>query len=255
MQLIKGVRSRFAGMMNASVHRKSFNLKLETGVISFTFDDFPRTSYTVAGKILKSKEMLGTYYASFGLMGQASEYGDLFLEEDLRGLLHDGHELGCHTYSHIDCRNLDGPGLSEEIDRNNSAFAPYLTQGGQASGLVHFAYPIGGVTRATKQVVKRHFTSGRGIRTGINSGVIDLAFLRASRLYSHATPLESILELIERNDRERGWLILYTHDVSETPSDFGCTPTYFESVVRAAALSSGRVLNVRDAFKVFATQP
>src|SRR2546429_5422660 len=38
-------------------------------VVSFSFDDFPRTAYTVGGAILKRLEVRGTYYAAPGLMG------------------------------------------------------------------------------------------------------------------------------------------------------------------------------------------
>ncbi len=254
MALIGRVRRRLERMRNAVVHRKSLKLRLKTGVISFTFDDFPRSAYTVAGRILKSNETQGTYYAAFGLMGQAYISGDLFLEEDLRGLLHDGHELGCHTYSHIDCHELSGRGLLEEISRNDSAFAQYLAHGDQQLSIVNFSYPFGGVTPATKQVVKRHFASARGILPGINSGVIDLACLRANRLYSNTFPLKDRQRLIEQNEKKQGWLIFYTHDVSDTPSQYGCTPAYFESVVKAATLSSCRVLNVRNAVGALAVK-
>lgn len=254
MALIGRFRRRLERMRNSVVHRKSLKPRLKTGVISFTFDDFPRSAYTVAGKILKSNEMQGTYYAAFGLMGQAYISGDLFREDDLRGLLHDGHELGCHTYSHIDCHELSGRGLMEEISRNNSAFAQYLAHGDQQSSIVNFSYPFGGITPATKQVVKRHFASARGILPGVNSGVIDLACLRANSLYSNTIPFRHIQRLIERNEKKRGWLIFYTHDVSDTPSRYGCTPTYFESVVKAATLSSVRVLNVRNALGALAVK-
>ena len=247
MALIGRIRRRLERMRNAAVHRKSLKLRHKTAVVSFTFDDFPRSAYTVAGRILKYSETQGTYYAAFGLMGQAYIGGDLFLEEDLRGLLHDRHELGCHTYSHVDCRELSRRGLLEEISRNGSVFAQYLADSDQQSSIVNFAYPFGSVTPATKQVVKRHFASARGSLPGVNSGVIDLACLRANTLYSNTVPIRDIQKLIEQNEKKQGWLIFYTHDVSDTPSPYGCTPAYFESVVKAATLSSSRVLNIRSA--------
>jgi hypothetical protein len=41
--------------------------------------------------------------------------------------------------------------------------------------------------------------------------------------------------LIDRACKIGGWLIFYTHDVTETPSRFGCTPRQWESVVAYAA--------------------
>jgi hypothetical protein len=40
-----------------------------------------------------------------------------------------------------------------------------------------------------------------------------------------------LYDLFEDNARCGGWLILYTHDVAEEPSAFGCTPGDFERLV------------------------
>ena len=69
-------------------------------LISFTFDDFPRSALLNGGAILKRSGVRGTYYASLGLMGQHTPSGKIFLREDLRELLTQGHELGCHTFGH-----------------------------------------------------------------------------------------------------------------------------------------------------------
>ena len=122
-----------------------------------------------------------------------------------------------------------------------------LARDDQQSSIMNFSYPFGGVTPAAKHVVRHHFTSARSTLPGVNSGVIDLACLRANGLSSCTIPFRHIQRLIERNEKKRGWLIFFTHDVSDTPSRYGCTPAYFESVVKAATLSGGRVLNVRNA--------
>jgi hypothetical protein len=41
-----------------------------------------------------------------------------------------------------------------------------------------------------------------------------------------------IKEQIDRAKAARAWLILSTHDVCDNPSPFGCTPAFFESIVR-----------------------
>ena len=73
--------------------------------MSFCFDDFPRTAYTVGGAILKNFGARGTYYAAMGMMNTNNDLGDQFTREDLDCLLADGHELASHTFSHISCRN------------------------------------------------------------------------------------------------------------------------------------------------------
>ena len=57
-------------------------------LISFTFDDFPRTAFLEAGSILRRYGVLGTYYASLGLMGKPTPLGPMYQAEDLKELIH-----------------------------------------------------------------------------------------------------------------------------------------------------------------------
>ena len=75
---------------------------MESPVISFTFDDFPRSALMNAGAILRERGLAGTYYASFGLMGRTAPTGEIFTREDLDELIRQGHELACHTFDHCD---------------------------------------------------------------------------------------------------------------------------------------------------------
>jgi len=96
--------SRVRGYYARSAHRyffqRPFPINTEVPLISFTFDDFPRSALLTGGAILKRFGLRGTYYASLGLMGKEAPPGVLFLRDDLEVLLEEGHELGCHSYSH-----------------------------------------------------------------------------------------------------------------------------------------------------------
>jgi hypothetical protein len=50
------------------------------------------------------------------------------------------------------------------------------------------------------------------------------------------------------------WLIFYTHDVSEEPSKFGCTPGLFEYAVMTAVSVGVQILPVSDAIRVIRGQ-
>ena len=41
------------------------------GVVSFTFDDFPRSAWSNGGAVLEEYDVRGTYYAAMGLAGTA----------------------------------------------------------------------------------------------------------------------------------------------------------------------------------------
>lgn len=95
--------------------------------------------------------------------------------------------------------------------------------------------------------------SCRGIRGGINAPFADLNLLKANRIYSKSFNLAAMHSLIQENQRMRGWLIFYSHDVRENPSDYGCTPEQLESVVHAAFESGATILTVAQA--IAAIQP
>jgi len=144
-------------------------------------------------------------------------------------VLEAGHEVGCHTYSHIDCAAAGRATILKDIDRNGEALAAV---GGGA--LSHFAYPFGRVSHPARQHLGLRFRTCRGIFPGINANSIDLALLRANKLYGGPRDFARARRLIAEVGRTGGWLIFFTHDVSETPSPFGCSPVALDELVQVA---------------------
>jgi len=211
------------------------------GVVSFTFDDFPRSAWINGGAILERYDRRGTYYTAMGLAGTANNLGPLFELEDLRAAHARGHEIACHTFSHRDCGRASPAEIDIEIKSNAAALAQAL------DGFVttNFAYPFGGVSLSAKQAFNGRFASCRGTGRGINRGTVDLADLFSTSLYSHNFDRDRFCQLIEDAQTSGGWLIFYTHDVADEPSPFGCTPAQFQSIVAYAA-ENAPVLPVRD---------
>ena len=94
---------------------------MESPVISFTFDDFPRSALLNGGRILHDRGLAGTYYASLGLMGRTAPTGEIFKREDLEELIRQGHELGCHTFDHCDSWETAPAEFEASILRNRDA--------------------------------------------------------------------------------------------------------------------------------------
>jgi peptidoglycan/xylan/chitin deacetylase (PgdA/CDA1 family) len=70
------------------------------GVVSFTFDDFPKSALDVGGEILERYGARGTYYASLKLAWSYNILGQIFDDDDIRAAHRAGHEIACHTYTH-----------------------------------------------------------------------------------------------------------------------------------------------------------
>lgn len=211
------------------------------GVVSFTFDDFPRSAWVNGGAILEKYDRRGTYYTAMGMAGTTSNLGPLFDLDDLRAAHAQGHEIACHTYHHHDCGRLTPSDIADEIDRNAVALAQALG----APAIVNFAYPFGGVSLSAKSKLATRFASCRGTGRGLNQGTVDLADLFSTSIYSGNFDRERLCQLIDEARAGSGWLIFYTHDVADEPSPFGCTPAQFQSIVAYAA-ENAPVLPVRD---------
>ena len=205
------------------------------GMISFTFDDFPRSALEAGGSILAAKHLCGTYYAAAGLADGAGPMGPMFSWRDLEACARAGHEIGAHTFSHIGVAGLHRTELLADIDCNGralEAFSPH-----------NFSYPMGRTDFTVAALLGRHFDSCRGIEPGLNGEGTDLNLLKAVALYAQQ-PAERFLDYVAEARRRGEWLIFYTHDVADSPSPFGCSIALFERIVTAAHRSGALVAPV-----------
>jgi peptidoglycan/xylan/chitin deacetylase (PgdA/CDA1 family) len=190
-------------------------------MVSFTFDDFPRSALVVGGSLLRTYGMHGTFYTSMGLMNTVGTVGPYFTPEDLQILLSDGHELGSHTFSHVSSRSVTLAEFQADVRKGRQA-VEQLTHNRDEH---HFSYPFGHATLCGKRSIGVSVSSCRSF----DREVLD--------------------NLFRLNDRQRGWLIFYTHDLSDVPSAFGCRPSELESVVRTAIKWHTKILTVRQALR------
>jgi len=222
-------------------------IRSQKPVISFTFDDFPRSAWLTGGAILERFGLRGTYYASLGLMGQTAPTGSLFLPEDARALVSRGHELGCHTFDHRHSWDTKTDVFERSLVDNTLALQA-LVPGAMFNT---FSYPISPPWPNTKRLVGSRFACARGGGQQFNTGTADLNYLSAYFLEKTRHDPDAIKHLIDRNRDARGWLIFATHDVSDDPTPYGCTPGFFEDIVASSVKSGARIVPVADALKLF----
>jgi peptidoglycan/xylan/chitin deacetylase (PgdA/CDA1 family) len=255
---------RFAMEATRFLSGRQLAVRTPVPLISFTFDDFPRSAFVNAGAILGRYGVLGTYYVSLGLAGKQSQMGPMYHTEDLIELSRLGHELGCHTFGHCHSWNTP-PNIYEKAILDNQQALNEVLPG---TAFQTFSYPFSGPRLPVKQVAGRHFLCcrGGGLRAGrfllrhhaggqtFNSGTTDLNLLCAFFLEQSREDPEAVKHLIDQNAQERGWLIFATHDVCDSPSRFGCTLNFFEQVVQWSLESGAQILPVVEAVKVLKAQ-
>lgn len=221
-------------------------MKLEVPLISFTFDDFPRSALLYGGGILQEFKVHGSYYASLGLINGDSPSGILFQKRDLDDVYEQGHELGCHTFGHCHASETE-PSVFEASVRENGAALERMFQG---KSFRTMAYPVDAPKPATKRRMRQYFEGCRGGGQTINVGCADTGYLAAFFLEKTQGQLDRVKEIIEANAKANGWLIFATHDVCERPSAYGVTPQFFRQVVVDSVRSGARIVTVAAALRV-----
>ncbi len=219
-------------------------------IVSFSFDDFPKSAAQYGADALAAIDATGTYYACTGMLGQRNLTGDLFTEEDLAALSQAGHEIGAHTDSHLDCARSDTATIRGDIARNLSALETLLGKRSSTS----FAWPYGETHIEAKRSVAGLMTTARGILPGINRAGSDLMQLRACELGADDWTIKRATQAIEAAARSPGWVIIFSHDVRQTPSPYGTTPCHLRRLTRLARDSGAQVLNVAEALATIEKQ-
>lgn len=235
---VVNMASRFLARQSRS---KALAMRGKEPIVTFTFDDVPASACELGAQILERHSARGTFYVAGGGCGTASGGGPRRASIDqLREIWTKGHEIGCHTYSHPAVRYMSSDELGAELDRNQSVLKQI------DSGIVvrNFAYPFGDMSLRTKRYLEARFDSCRSGHAGLNSGVADLGALNAWPLQNACLQREKIAELMAETARARAWLIFYSHDVAERPTEFGVTPDLLDYAVGLAKESGCKLTTV-----------
>ncbi len=243
------INGRYQRTISRLFYRRPLEFHLSKPIISFTFDDFPRSALHVGGEILGRFGARGTYYASFGLMGMAAPTGEIFTSEDIPVLLGHGHELGCHTFDHCHSWETDPAEFEASMERNDHA----LRQHRPDCSFTSFSYPITQPRPGIKQKASARFRICRGGGQTHNGNTADLGLLNSYFLEKSKGDAGAVVRAIDASRGVNGWLIFSTHDICESPTPYGCTPSFFEDIVRCAADSGARILGVAEAMKTIET--
>lgn len=193
-------------------------------VVSITFDDFPVSAATTGAAILESHDSRGTFYAALSLAGGPSASGPIADRDHIANLGDRGHEIGCHTFRHIDCSIESATAVHTDCGMNRRRAEELGLR--RASS---FAFPYGRLNRESRSVIARQYTSARTVWPGINRGRFDLAALRAVPMMER-DGVAIALDHLRALSADHGWLIFYGHDVERRPSPFGCTPEFLDDL-------------------------
>jgi len=215
---------------------------LSESIVTFSFDDCPASAIETALPILEAEGWRATIYVACGLCETENHLGRHMSLADIVDVHKRDHEIADHTFSHLSSNGVSTDTYIADIERNQNAL--------QALGLPrsrHFAYPYGHVSPALKKALRTRFKTLRGVLSPTTPSQ-DANLLKAVRVYS-GERFEMALNHIKTAKTEPQWLNLFTHDVRENPSNFGCTPDEFLKIVMAVRENDLRVMTVDDAYR------
>lgn len=246
---IAGKASRF---LARNVRSKALVLRNAAPIVTFTFDDVPASACDTGASILEKHDARGTFYVAGRGCSQVGYDGlPLASIDQLRTVWGNGHEIGCHTYSHPAVSRISFDQLRVELERNRQV----LKDIDEGIDVRNFAYPYGDLTFRTKHYLETRFDSCRSINLGINAGIADLGSLKAWPLENASVDRAKIAELITRTIESNGWLIFYSHDVGERPSKYGVSPDLLQWAVEAAKTNGCVLVTLASALRLIAGAP
>lgn len=206
-------------------------------VVTFTFDDFPKSALNGADIIERHGGRAG-FYACTTFMGQRSPVlGEMFDTNTLAELRDRRHEVGAHTHTHLDCARERLGRVERDIGENLVA----LTEAGHDETVSAFAFPYGETSYAAKRWVGDVFATGRGILPGVNVGDVDRSQLRAVELGGSAMHRRRALAALKTAIEQKAWVFFFTHDVGASPTDYGAPADLIDELAVRAA-DAGAVL-------------
>ncbi|CAN5222193.1 oligosaccharide deacetylase HfsH [soil metagenome] len=219
-------------------HRRAAGRVPERPMLSFSFDDAPASAFGEGGAILSAKEMRATYFVCAGLDGLSGPMVEYGTRADISSAHAAGHEIADHTFSHMDLGEASAQAVNADLDRNARALSDW--------GLpapATFAYPFGDVGFASKRVAGARFQLARGLHHGIVKAGADLA--QAPAVGVEGDGGEALAhDWLEQLSQGGGWLILFSHAVTDLPSPFGMSKTALAGLADAATERGFEVVTV-----------
>lgn len=242
----RSLRSKLRRRLVRLVERRPAKRGPGRAMVSFSFDDAPATAVAQGRAALEGHGLHGTYFVAADL---ADKVGPMGLNASAAALIEAaaaGHELACHTFSHLDCGPADAAAITADIDRNTAALKAW-----GAAPATTFAYPYGDVSRTAKTALGGRYDLLRALHHGVIEAGTDLN--QAPAVGIEGPDGEAVARRwIDRAVARRAWLILYTHDVADQPSPFGCTPAALNRLIEHALAYRAEIVTVAEGAQALA---
>ena len=237
------IRQRLAYRAASVLPLGHHDARTERGLFSVTFDDFPRSAWTVGGELMAEAGGQATYYLSGTFHNSNVDGVPYFRDDDVAQLVAAGHELGCHSFDHRSVLESSLGNYLRSVEKN-AEFIGSLLPG---YCLRSHAFPYGHVRIAHRIALRRRFEVLRGIHTPRSVAGFDPTHADAGGLEDRRQGEIDWPRLIAETARAHGWLVLFTHGVTDRPTPYDTRPLELKRILSCAKSEGLDILSVGGA--------
>lgn len=201
------------------------------GVVTFTFDDAPKSVYQTAFPLLRRYNIPATLYVITDVVGTDHWY---VTWDQIDKLSKAGWEIGDHTNTHPHLTQLNDADIISEL---NTSKQTLFQHGYQASS---FAPPFGDYSDKVLSFIKARFQSNRKATNGSDEGFNDSIHPDRYNLSAYelqdTTTFSQAKERIDRAVRDGQWLIFFAHKVvKDEPTRYEYKAARLKKIARYVA--------------------
>lgn len=193
--------------------------------VAFCIDDIPQSALSYFSEL----KLPLTLFVSGGLQNKVAYGKKMYNLKALKAYYetHDLIEISCHTYAHNDITLCTNSEFMEDCKKNREFLSSELN----CIYKMGFSFPRGRWNFSLLKQLPKHYKYLRTTRKFSLRFLCFKYFLPGIPCYS--SQLQFLYQILERHSSSKNlWLILYTHDICETPSPFGMTPEECNKLIK-----------------------
>ncbi|AMP20218.1 hypothetical protein AZF37_02635 [endosymbiont 'TC1' of Trimyema compressum] len=156
--------------------------------ILLTFDDGSVTVYNNAYPLMKKYGFVSTQF----IISSHLDNGGVMTKEQVKEMAASGHEIGSHSYSHLDLANVSDSTLEQEVVQSKKDLEALVGQ-----PVVSFCYPAGKFSTNVQNYLEKSgylsaVTTVNGFANKTEQGAFELKRIRINRGYTGAVLKEKL---------------------------------------------------------------
>lgn len=221
--------------------------------VSFTFDDGPRSNYSVVAPILAKYGYGGTAYITTSCVGKTTVPNNCKADTNvpymtwaqIKALQNTyGWEIGAHSVSHPLMTEISNTKLQAEVANSKQALV------NQGFNPTSFATPYGDYNQNVLAAIAKHYTNHRPFHdTGYNVWPYSNYVLKVQQVQMGVS-VDTVKSYIDQAAADNTWLILVFHEVSPSPStnpeDYQYSATDLDTIASYVKSKNIKVSNVSE---------